>query len=57
MNGPVPIGLAKNAFSDLPPKFAGMIAFANTEMSETNGAHGARQVRNDLSRLPWPRAT
>src|SRR5579862_3859648 len=47
-NGPVPIGLAKNAFSDLPPKFAGMIAFANTEMSDRNGAHGALSVKTTL---------
>ena len=49
MNGPVPTGLAKNAFSDLPPKFAGMIAFANTEMSERNGAHGALELDTTLS--------
>jgi hypothetical protein len=47
-NGPVPIGLAKNAFSDLPPKFAGMMAFAKTEMSDRNGAHGALSVKTTL---------
>ena len=48
MNGPVPTGVAKNAFSDLPPKFAGMIALANTEMSDRNGAHGALSLITTL---------
>src|SRR5579862_2425481 len=47
-NGPVPIGLAKNAFSVFPPKFAGMIALANTEMSDRNGAHGALSLKTTL---------
>ena len=44
VNGPVPTGLAKNADALCPPKFAGMIALANTEMSERNGAHGWDKV-------------
>jgi len=41
VNGPVPTGLAKNAFSLLPPKFFGRMLFVKAEMSETKGAHGA----------------
>ena len=39
-NGPVPIGFWKNASRDMPAKFFGMIAFANSAMSATSGAHG-----------------
>lgn len=36
----MPTGWAKKSDSDLPPKFFGRIALANTEMSERNGAQG-----------------
>ena len=51
MNAPVPTGDWKNAFSDLPPKLAGRIALANTEMSDSNGAHG---VFSFITTVPEP---
>ena len=40
VKGPVPTGLAKNADSLSPPKSAGKMALANTEMSDKKGAQG-----------------
>ena len=52
MNAPVPTGDSKNAFSDLPPKFAGMIELANTDRSDRNGAHGSLSL-NTTVWSPW----
>ncbi len=49
MNGPVPTGAAKNAFSDFPPKLAGRMPFEKAEMSEGNGDQGAERWATTVS--------